>query len=607
MGTMTDDLDTSVTLSSPSSKLFIRSEVLAATHALSALSEPSKQDKARQVKRLMAIDDQKTVQHILLKELRGVNTSSIRVLTEFLMELGNIEVLQAPLWDLIQSATVTDEVKDAANLILRHLGDQTDPSVYLEYLDDPAALISRETERLLEVSSRNPEALIDFIDFIFSLPVDEQVRLIQSLYDDYSTEYLIQLFLPIILALPPLESLERLLQLLGEIRSPVIALFLHENAAWFESKKNLENKKDLKTKKGNDNQKSPQNEERLAKAWKKSVSTLKIAGLYREERFEETRAQNRQTSHGLIQQSTLYQCFATIPDGIGNQGLIVSRERENGDILMMSVAINDLHGIIDCFGFYELARPDFHKLLEKFHEESSKIQVPASYCLHKLRQAETVNRRNRFRIPYEFSCWKVLLDDAIEEERQFPDLIMQCQTWANTRYDPMSANLYHHPDFCAWFLEEGDHPVVTETMAEVLSVCQETMTRLVQATENQSPTEAIKGAFIEKLDLLALAMLRRLLTGEWRGILTARLADAAYLLQAQKATTFSALAATQVGKLLSYEGEESEIDGFIRHYGRRCIEEDLLRLRQETPQFKDCPYFSQLVESVMNAWELDPS
>ena len=55
-----------------------------------------------------------------------------------------------------------------ANLILRHLGDNSDPDLYLEYLEDPKGLIGRETERMLEVSSENPETLIDFIDFHFA-------------------------------------------------------------------------------------------------------------------------------------------------------------------------------------------------------------------------------------------------------------------------------------------------------------------------------------------------------------------------------------------------------------------------------------------------------
>jgi|GEM_PF-1422001 len=583
---MTDETNENASLSNHGSKLFIRSEVLAAISNLSMQNEPSKHEKAKQLKRLMGIPDQVSVQNVLLKELKRSNSpQTTRIIAEFLMELGNIEVVQTPLWDLIQDAKSSDDSKDAANLILRHLGDQTDPNIYLDYLDDPAGLISRETERLLEVSSRNPEALIDFIDFIFSLPAMEQVRLIESLHEDYTPEYLINIFIPMILAIPPAESMEKLLLLLGDIRDPQVALFLHDFASWF----SISDK---------------QKDEHIAKAWKKSTSKLKIAGVYREDGFEACRSQKEQKPHPVTETTQLYQCFATIPDGIGNQGLIVSRERENGDIAMISVATNDLHGIIDCFGFYELERPDFHKLTEKFHEESSKIQIPASYCLHKLRQAETINRRNRFRVPYEYSCWKVLLDDVIEEEKSFPELLTHCQEWANIRYSSMGANLYHHPDFCSWFLEEGDHPLVTNVMADVLTQSSLVLTQLENASQKDMPLEAIEGAFVEKMDSFAEGLMLQLLKGEWRGILAARLADSAYLLQAQRALTFSSLAATQVQVLMSYNTEDADCSSFLKQYGRRCIEEDLLRLRQEAVPFKNNALFTQVVERVINTWEL---
>lgn len=568
--------------SSGSGKLFIRSEVLAVIGFLNALEEPPKQDKLKQIKRLQGIGDQPTVQRILLKELQRSSGGgrNIRVITELLMELGNIEIVQEPLWELIQNTATSDEVKDAANLILRQLGDETDPNLYLEYLDDPAGLINRETERMLEVSTRNPEALIDFIDFIFSLPVDEQCNLIRSLHADYSSDYLLNIFLPAILASPPAETLELLITTLGESRSGRAALFLHDHEDWF------------------------RDDARLSRLWKRAVSALKIAGVYRSDRFDDYgREQSR--PHAIVTQSAPYQCFATIPDGIGNQGIVVTRERENGDIVLMSVAINDLHGIMDGFGFYELSRPDFLKLIDKFHEESSKIQVPPQYCLYKLQQAEAVNRRNHFRIPYEYTCWKVLLDDVHVTEPGFSNLIEQCRDWASAHWSQAGANLYHHPDFSLWFLEEGDHPVVTAMMEEVLTVC----ARAIAQAEDASPDDlaVLEEAFAQALDELARTLMHRLLATEWREVLTARLADSAYLLQEQKALTFSGLAATEVGKLLAYHGEDTPLEGFIRQYGRRCVEEDLLRLRQGSlqelaPGNRDV--FDRLVNHVMAVWEL---
>lgn len=566
----------------PASKLFVRSEVLAVIDYLNTLDEPSKLEKGKQLKRLQQIEDQETVQRILVKELqRATSARIIQIVSELLMELGSIDTLQDPLWSIIQNPQSSDEIKDASNVILRQLGDPTDPNLYLEYLDDPAGLINRETERMLEVSTRNPEALIDFIDFIFSLPVDEQGNLIRSLQADYPAEYLLNIFIPAIMALPPYETFELLLSMLGEMRSIRSALFLQENLDWFQS------------------------DARLAKIAKKSMNTLKIAGLYREDRLQEGRNELNQP-HALVTQTKLYQCFATIPDGIGNQGIVISRERDNGDVVMMSVAINDLHGIIDCFGFYELGKADFHKLIEKFHEENTKIHTPYAYCVQKLRQAEALNQQNKLRIPYEYSCWKVLLNDPELLSEEPCDTLEFSRQWANQEWESASISLYQHPDFSTWFLEEGDHPVVTSILENVLEVCAKTMADAAD-DERLMKLNQLETVFVHTLDNLADAMVHGLLSTEWREILTNRLADAAYLLHEQKANTFASLAATEVQKLLAYKGIETPLEGFIKHYGRRCIEEDLLRLKQgaqTSSELKNTETFEHLVDTVLTAWEL---
>lgn len=568
----------------PTSKLFIRSEVLSVIDFLNTWDEASRLDKNKQIRRLQVIADRETVLRILVKELqRAGSPRSMQVVSELLMELGSIESLQKPLWSLIENPKSTDEVKDAANVILRQLGDETDPNLYLDYLEDPAGLINRETERMLEVSTRNPEALIDFIDFIFSLPVDEQCNLISSLQADYPVEYLLNIFLPALLALPPHQTQELLLTLLGETRSKKAALFLAENQDWFAD------------------------DPKLMKVIKKSINALKIGGLYRDEKLDEAR-QEATEIHPLVAQTELYQCYATIPDGIGNQGIIISRERENGDICMMSVAINDLHGVMDCFGFYELSKPDFHKLIEKFHEENTKIHTPAVYCLQKLKAAEAINHQQKFRIPYEYSCWKVLLQDPALLALPAIDLISNSAQWANPNWHQASVSLYQHPDFSTWFLEEGDHPVVTSILENVLEVCARAMAEANDA-EKEHKLKQLEAAFIATLDKLAEAMVHGLLNSEWKDILINRLADSAYLLMEQKASTFAGLAATEVQKLVHYKGIESELDGFIKHYGRRCVEEDLLRLKQgaqTSPELQNSEAFEHLVDAVLTAWELEP-
>ena len=86
-----------------------------------------------------------------------------------------------------------------------------------------------------------------------------------------------------------------------------------------------------------------------------------------------------------------------------------------------------------------------------------------------------------------------------------------------------------------------------------------------------------------------------------------RLADASILLNEQNAGTFSGLAATEVKKLRDYQGNQTPLTGFIQQYGRRCIEEDLLRLKQgavSSTELKNTKAFEHLVDRVLTVWEL---
>ena len=276
----------------PASKLFIRSEVLAVIDFLNTLEDASRLDKLKQLKRLQQLDDQDTVQRILVKELqRASNSRIMQVVSELLMELGNILTLKAPLWTIIQNTKSSDELKDTANIILRQLGDASDPNLYLEYLDDPAGLVDRDRfDPILPGGkptamsnpqrysiSRITDTMIDFIDFIFSLPVGEQCNLIRSLQSDYPTDYLLNIFLPAILALPPYDTLELLLSSLSDLRAKRAALFLADHQGWFTE------------------------DPHLAKVIKKSINALKIGGFYREDSLEEARKEQAEP-HALITQ-----------------------------------------------------------------------------------------------------------------------------------------------------------------------------------------------------------------------------------------------------------------------------------------------------------------
>ena len=545
----------------PQSKLFVRSEVMSVIHHLLANADLSKQERAKQIKRIRAIEAQDVVQEILIKELsRSPSGDTLHVIVELLMEIGHIDMLSDKLWDVIRDPNTTDEVKDAANLILRHLGDNSDPDLYLEYLDDPQGLIARETSRMLEVSSENPETLIDFVDFILSLNPEDQVRLVASLQRDYPSDHLVNLFVPLLESDPNPGLWEQLVVNLGETKSPRAAQSLQWLTQW--------------------------PEERLPvplKLVQKSLKQLQLAGALRE--TDSTAAD----AEAIIKGTTPFRSYATLYDGIGNQGLLFSRQRANADIALLCVAINDTHGIMDCFGFYQLSEGDFQRIAEKFHEGATKIDVPPEYVARKLNQALELNRSLCHRIPYEFQCWLPLLSDitpASSTESVLDD------EWIKASWEDETYNLYQHPDFNSWFLEPGDEPIVTTVLNDVLASLQIVL---------ESNQELDKVTLFAELDAHAMHLARKLMEDEgWRNRFINRLSDSAYLLDCQQTNTFRSLAATEAHKLIHLKPED-ELKGFILAYGRRCVLEELLRYRTGSVHYDK---LSPIVDDLVTYWGL---
>lgn len=564
------------------SKLLIRRHVLASIQALSAVATPSKEEKLTQLNRLKELSDAQAICQVLVRELeRAQHTPTRQIIAEFLMELADIEWVQDDLWKLIQSPHSSDATKDSANLILRNLGDDSDPDLYLDYLDDPEALITEETERMLQIATKNPESLIDFIDFIFSLPIGEQLRLLRSLQSDYAPDYLIHLFIPLYWAATPTELKDYILNQLLKSHTLQAKQFLAE-VAEFET--NAERQHLALESKKKRHLTSVTTPEALTNS-EKPMAILTDA-----HKFSEPA-----------------KCFATLPDGIGNQGLLYSRKKENGDITLVGIAINDAYGIIDCFGFYQLSPVEVDQLIDKFHEESIKIPVSEGYCIHKFDQAEDLGKVEGTPIPYEYTCWKSLFEATPNNQAPFEFTpINYCQPLAHTKWAHASQNLYLHPDFETWFLEVGDDPYITPILKaaqnDILQGLQEQrpnneLVALVDQAALNISTGILQSAFTEKHNPH---------NSHHRFI--NRLADCAYLLNQGDTKTFAPLAATEVMKLAQFKPEDVSLlanSGFIRAFGQRCMTEHLLRIQQHPKQFDIIApqQLEALISSILALWE----
>jgi hypothetical protein len=180
-------------------------------------------------------------------------------------------------------------------------------------------------------------------------------------------------------------------------------------------------------------------------------------------------------------------------------------------------------------------------------------------------------------------------DVAYEPDQSIP----QCQEWANDAWQDQTANLYQHPDFSSWFLEREDHPLAAPWLDQAVQEAQKLYLAKVSTSE-----------VMEALDQLAGGMMKELMATDWKLYFISRLANCAYLLHCQQTNTFATLAATEVVRLLTTHPEEASLydSGFVRQYGRRCIEEELLRSIQEGRLNKEGTAFAEWVQTLIQGW-----
>jgi len=523
------------------SKLQVRAEVMLMLQQLNSLGEMSKDQQDACLNKLRSIKDIEYVVEILVKELARVDYKKGQLISLFIQELGDLESLKDILWSYIKSPKSSDELKDLAGIILKNLGDLTDPEEFLNYLDDPRAIVDKETQKLLEVASVNPEAQIDFLDFLFSLPESEQINLVSSLKEDYSGEHLVNIAVPALEASPSPKLEEELIKILGESRSAFAIPVLNDVLKY--SKNEL-----------------------IKKHAQKSLNMLKLSGttINQENRIF--------AASPITKVSEIYECHTNIVDGIGNQGLIISRIKPNQDILMLNVVINDVHGILDCFGFYGISKNDFSRIIEKFQETSTRFLVSPEYCKKRLEEAEKINKENNLPISYEYAAWKSLISDISALDDNFEEL---SKKWISEDLINETILLYKFPDFQHWFFEEDDNPIINELLSNLIKEVSEKNEYFIK---NQNELKIWLEASIDKLSEKLFD------NAEIKNIYKNRLLDLSYLLHSQELPLFRNIAASLAWSITPENSYNIKTVPFFRQLIKKTILEGFIRYQYKIDQ-----------------------
>ena len=139
---------------------------------------------------LDAEEDKQAVMDVLLKELSRAKEQKAFVICYMLTRLFSKEQLNTNLREFIRAPKISDYAKMIAFNLLRDIGSEIQYDEVNGYFTEFEQIVDEETKELLNTAIMNPEAQIDFMDFMIALPKEEQSILVKSLNEDYSHDAL---------------------------------------------------------------------------------------------------------------------------------------------------------------------------------------------------------------------------------------------------------------------------------------------------------------------------------------------------------------------------------------------------------------------------------
>lgn len=423
-------------------KLQIKAEILTVLSVLQTNLETANIDEVLET--LTVQEDKKSILDVLVKELTKANEQKSILITFLALKLCDKTDLEEALWNLLKSPSVADVTKTIILNVLKDMGNKVNYDKLEEYFENPNDVIDADTQRLLQTAIINPEAQIDFLDFLGSLSDIDSKILIQSLGEDYSSDSLANILNPLVLYTPNSEIGRISIEILGETKSQLALHALIECLDFVD-------------------------DEVTAALIKKNISKLKISGV---------REDNAIEFYTSLLSSKPYCSYASYPDGHGNQALIFSRERleegaeENREtIQIVAIVINDTYGIIDCFGFNEISKPEFERIVDKFYNGDEHVYLNASVIKSILINAEKLTRKVGGKISYEYICWKTLLSD-ISAELVPIELILKSQFEQKTLSDEDLENIYMFDFIQRWFFDsdyDGNFKQIVSNLNDKIS------------------------------------------------------------------------------------------------------------------------------------------
>jgi len=358
-------------------KIQIRAEILTLITKLQTTTAVSDE----MFSSLDAEPDKQAIMDVLLKELQRAKEQKAFVICYILTRLFDKETLVENLREFIRDRKISDYAKMIAFNLLRDLGSEVQYDDVNGYFTEFDQIVEEETKEMLNSALMNPEAQIDFIDFLSALNPDDQLILVKALNEDYTQDALANILIPLFLYNPKTDLAKEVIKLLSASKSQ-LAFHAFEEAKEFVS-------------------------EDIIPLLNKGLSELKLSGI---------RVDNAVDFYkSVLTGSKPFKSFISYPDGHGNLAAVFTRIRENKSIQFVAMVLNDKYGILDCFGFNEITTTDLSKILGKFYGETGGVEVSHGVLKYLVDRAEKQARYNNDVVPYEYVCWKNTLLDIVPE------------------------------------------------------------------------------------------------------------------------------------------------------------------------------------------------
>ncbi len=360
------------------SKLQIRAKVLSVISELKSVLSYNEELLSKFIEELKDIEDKGSLFDIFIKEYIKMNENEYAFSGCLLKSILPDTLINDKVMDLLKSNILSDESKYKLVQLLRIVGGDCNYNVIPSYFENPEEVLDRETKKLLESAVYNPEAMLDFLDFVSAVSAKDRNLLLCSLKADYNGDVLANIIYPVLYSDFEDSFVLEVINILSDSKS---SLAINPFNYLIETSSN----------------------EKIISLCEKGLKKLKLAGASQEKADKYL--------ENIVKDSIPSEFFTTIPDGNGNQALLISRQNKKGKYILVAVVTNDRLGIIDCFGFFNISQEELIKVIGKFYQSEGKYRVKPEYIKTKIEEAidQTIKQKRKF--PYEFICWNTYTSD----------------------------------------------------------------------------------------------------------------------------------------------------------------------------------------------------